>query len=243
MNHETSPALELVNASVRYGNITALDDLSLTVHSGDQIAVIGPNGAGKSTLFDLITGIQKPTSGRADVYGTDPNGHICIGYVPQRSKIDWRFPVNVFDVVMMGRVGRIGLFRWPSQHDRAAVERALNDVGIMDLAKRQISELSGGQQQRVFLARALAQETQLLLLDEPFTGLDIPSQDSLLEILSQLQAQGMTMLVSTHDLNQAVEQFAHVLLLNRRIVSFGTPQDVLTPANLSTAYGRHLLFN
>ena len=207
------------------------------LYPGDQVAVVGPNGAGKSTLFDLITGIIKPTSGRADVYGSEPGAHICIGYVPQRNKIDWRFPVNVFDVVMMGRASQIGLMRWPKRADRVAVDAALERVGMHDFAKRQISELSGGQQQRVFLARALAQETHLLLLDEPLTGLDIPSQDQLLAVLRDLQDAGMTMLVATHDLNQAAQRFARVLLLNRRTVAYGSPEEVLTPENLATAYG------
>lgn len=242
MHHAThhppnTPTLALKNVSVRYGNIHALDDITLTLDPGDQVAVVGPNGAGKSTLFDLITGIIKPTSGRVDVHGSEPGGHICIGYVPQRNQIDWRFPVNVFDVVMMGRASQIGLMRWPKRVDRLAVCEALERVGMAEFAKRQISELSGGQQQRVFLARALAQETHLLLLDEPLTGLDIPSQDQLLTILRDLQNTGITMLVATHDLNQAAQRFAHVLLLNHRTVAYGSPQEVLTSENLAAAYG------
>ena len=237
---ETATALHLAQVSVRYGAVAALDEIELRVEQGDQIAVVGPNGAGKSTLFNVITGIVKPTSGRVDVYGSEPGGHICIGYVPQRSKIDWRFPVNVADAVMMGRVGRIGLFHWAGRKDREAVARALEAVEMSHLADRQIGELSGGQQQRVFIARALAQETQLLLLDEPLSGLDLPSQEAILAILDGLRKQGITLLVATHDLNQAAASFPLVLLLNRRIIRFGPPAEVLTPANLAAAYGGHL---
>lgn len=237
---QNEPALAIENATVRFGAIAALEDISLTLWPGDQIAVVGPNGAGKSTLFNLITGIVKPSSGTANVYGTEPDGHICIGYVPQRNQIDWRFPVNVFDVVLMGRAGRIGLMRWASAADRELVNAALETVGMAEFAKRQISELSGGQQQRVFLARALAQEAHLLLLDEPLTGLDIPGQEQLLAVMSDLQQTGITMLVATHDLNQVAKSFERVLLLNCCAVAYGSPAEVFTPANLDAAYGRHL---
>lgn len=241
MNHSGRiPALELQEVSVRYGTVLALEGVSLLVSKGDQIAVVGPNGAGKSTLFNLIIGMADASSGCVKVYGSQPDGHICIGYVPQRNKIDWHFPVTVFDVVMMGRVGRIGLFRWAGRRDKHAVTSALESVGMANLAKRQIGELSGGQQQRVFLARALAQETHLLLLDEPLSGLDTPSQETLLSILDRLQEQGITMLVATHDLNRAVERFDKILLLNRRVIGFGDPREVLTTTNLATAYGSHL---
>ena len=141
---------------------------------------------------------------------------------------------------MMGRVGKIGLLRWPRPQDRAIVEAGLARVGMAAFAKRQIGELSGGQQQRVFLARALAQEAELLLLDEPLTGLDLPSQETILTLLAELRQQGVTVLVATHDLNQAAEQFAKVMLLNRRLVALGTPREVLTPALLSQAYGSQL---
>jgi ABC-type Mn2+/Zn2+ transport system ATPase subunit len=235
-----SPLLQLQNITVRYGETTALHGIDLQVNRGDQVAVVGPNGAGKSTLFNVITGIIKPTSGQVRIGGSGPGKHICIGYVPQRNRIDWRFPVTVADVVMMGRVGQIGLLRWPRRHDREVVGAALDQVGMAPFAKRQIGELSGGQQQRVFLARVLAQEAELLLMDEPLSGLDIPSQEAILQVLSRLRQQNITVLVATHDLNQAAEHFPGILLLNRRLVAYGPPSDVLTPERLMLAYGSQM---
>jgi ABC-type Mn2+/Zn2+ transport system ATPase subunit len=160
--------------------------------------------------------------------------------VPQRSRIDWRFPVNVADVVMMGRVGKAGMLRRLGRMDRQHVQDALAQVDMLPFAHRQIGELSGGQQQRVFLARALAQEAELLLLDEPLAGLDIPSQEAILRILSQMRAGGITLMIATHDLNQAAEQFDKVVLLNRRVVAYGPPAQVLTTENLTRAYGGQL---
>ncbi|MFZ4662833.1 MAG: zinc ABC transporter ATP-binding protein AztA [Caldilineaceae bacterium] len=236
----TKPCVQLRQVTVTYDGVTALDDVTLALTAGDQVAVVGPNGAGKSTLFNVIAGTLKPTQGMVNIYGSGPQGHICVGYVPQRNRIDWRFPVTVSDVVMMGRVGQIGLLRWPRRQDRRLVEGALARVGMSALANRQIGELSGGQQQRVFLARALAQEAELLLLDEPLTGLDLPSQEAILGLLAELRQQGVTVLVATHDLNQAAEHFAKVMLLNRRLIALGAPREVLTPRLLSQAYGSQL---
>ena len=236
----TLPSIQLRQVTAVYEGVTALEQVSFALAQGDQVAVVGPNGAGKSTLFNIIAGTLKPTQGTVTIYGSGPQGHICVGYVPQRNRIDWRFPVTVYDVVMMGRVSKIGLLRWPRPQDRAIVLEALARVGMSAFAKRQIGELSGGQQQRVFLARALAQEAELLLLDEPLTGLDLPRQETILALSAQLRLQGVTVLIATHDLNQAAEQFAKVMLLNRRLVALGTPRDVLTPALLSQAYGSQL---
>jgi manganese/iron transport system ATP-binding protein len=235
-----APTLELTDVTVRYDGAVALEQIRLRIERGDQVAVVGPNGAGKSTLFNVITGILRPAEGSVRVYGSGPRGHICVGYVPQRNRIDWRFPVSVREVVMMGRVGRIGLLRRPSRSDWAAVEAALAQVDMAAFAKRQIGELSGGQQQRVFLARALAQEAELLLLDEPLSGLDTPSQEAILTILTDLRRSGITLLVATHDLNQAAAQFSRMLLLNRRVIAYGTPDAVLTTENLRRAYGDQL---
>ncbi len=235
-----APSLELEHVSVAYDGIPALEDVSFTVHQGDQVAVVGPNGAGKSTLFNVIAGIVKPQRGSVRVYGSGPRGHICVGYVPQRNRIDLRFPVSVSDVVMMGRIGKIGLGRWPARRDRRIAQAALEQVEMLPFARRQIGELSGGQQQRVFLARALAQEAELLLLDEPLGGLDIPSQEAFLRILDRLRGQGITLLVATHDLNQAGERFPLILLLNRRLVALGKADEVLTAPILSQAYGNQM---
>lgn len=235
-----APVVAFDHVTVRYEGRAALDDVSFQIFRGERIAVVGPNGAGKSTLLKVIAGILAPSSGKADVYGYGAGGHICIGYVPQRSQVDWSFPVTVGDVVMMGRSARLGLFRHPRRGDWERVHLSLALVGMADLAKRQIGELSGGQQQRVFIARALAQEAELLLMDEPLTGLDIPSQDAIFEILDSLRANGMTVLVSTHDLQLARERFDRLMLLKRKVVGFGRPDEVLAPANLRTAYGTHL---
>jgi ABC-type Mn2+/Zn2+ transport system ATPase subunit len=239
--HDTSaPALELEGVRVRYDGTSALENVSMRVQRGDQVAVVGPNGAGKSTLFNVITGILKPQQGSVRISGSGPNGHICVGYVPQRNRIDWRFPVNVSDVVMMGRVSKVGMMRRPGNDDHQRVRDALAQVEMLSFANRQIGELSGGQQQRVFLARALAQEAELLLLDEPLAGLDIPSQEAILRILAEMRASGITLLIATHDLNQAAEQFDQMLLLNRRVIAFGPPAQVLTTDNLARAYGGQL---
>jgi ABC-type Mn2+/Zn2+ transport system ATPase subunit len=246
-----TPTLALQDVSVIYaggsnglttgrGEQYALQDVSCQVRAGERIAVVGPNGAGKSTLFKLIVGTVKPSRGVVDVYGNEPGGHICIAYVPQRSHIDWSFPVTVEDVVMMGRVGQIGLFRWPRRQDWQVVRASLARVGASHLAQKQIGELSGGQQQRVFIARALAQEAELLLLDEPLTGLDIPSQEAIFEVLDSLRPDRVTVMVATHDLNLAAERFDRVMLLNQRIVAFDMPTAALKPQNLLQAYGGHL---
>jgi manganese/iron transport system ATP-binding protein len=240
LHDPNAPAVELQGVSVRYAGAPALDDVSLHIHRGEQIAVVGPNGAGKSTLFNVITGILKPQQGNVRIAGSGPNQHICVGYVPQRSRIDWRFPVNVTDVVMMGRVGKVGMLRRPGRADRRRVEEALAQVDMLPFARRQIGELSGGQQQRVFLARALAQEAELLLLDEPLAGLDMPSQEAILRILTQMRASGLTLLVATHDLNQAAELFDQMILLNRRVIAYGPPQVVMTADNLARAFGGQL---
>lgn len=199
--------------------------------------MVGPNGAGKSTLFKIIAGVLRPTEGEVRVYGTHPRGHVCIGYVPQRSQVDWRFPVSVEDVVMMGRVAKLGLLGWPKKKDWNTVHSALDTVEMKPLASRPIEELSGGQQQRMFIARALAQEAELMLMDEPLSGLDAPSQEGLLALLDALQKKGVTIMVATHDLEQAARTFDRILLLNRRVIGFGKSTDILQPEKLLEAYG------
>lgn len=235
-----TPILQIEDLTVNYEGLPALENVSLKVDTGERLAVIGPNGAGKSTLFKVIAGVLPATSGEVKVAGYGPGGHICIAYLPQRSHVDWNFPVNAKDVVMMGRIGRLGLFRWPKRSDWEYVYRCLEVVNMADLAHRQINELSGGQQQRMFIARALAQEAELMLMDEPFTGLDVGSQEDILSILSGLKERAVTVLASTHDLNLAGEHFDRVLLLNRRLLGFGKPEQVFTPERLMQAYAGHL---
>lgn len=234
--------LSVRNLTVRYpgSQQPALEDVSFELDAGERIAVVGPNGAGKSTLFKVIAGVLERTEGEVTVFGHGPDEHICIAYVPQRSHVDWSFPVNVSDVVMMGRVGKLGLFSRPGAEDRDFVRQCLKTVRMEHLATRQISELSGGQQQRMFIARALAQEAELMLMDEPLTGLDLPSQDVIYSVLDELQTRGVTVMVATHDLQEAAERYDRVMLLNHRMLGFGQPADVLSADHLSSAYGGHL---
>ncbi len=241
LSHQTDqPILDVRHLSVRYGDHLALEDVTFHLHKGERVAVVGPNGAGKSTLFKVIVGVIRPTAGEVRIYGSQPSGHVCIGYVPQRSQVEWRFPVTVEDVVMMGRIAQIGFFRQPRKEDWKRVHQALETVGLLDLARRPIEALSGGQQQRMFIARALAQEAELLLMDEPLNGLDLPSQESILSLLEVLRAQQVTVMIATHDLDQAARFFDRIMLLNRRLIGFGEAKEVLRPERLKRAYGGKL---
>lgn len=232
-----APAIWMEAINLGYNGTPSLQDIHFSLEAGSLSALVGPNGAGKTTLFKVIAGILKPDSGVVQVFGHKPGGHVCIAYVPQRSQVDWSFPVSVTEVVMMGRIRKIGLFRWPGRKDWAFVQQALARVGMGELGDRQIGELSGGQQQRVFLAQALAQEAEVILLDEPFSGLDLPSQEAILNTLDELKKTGVAMLVATHDLNLATERFDQVLLINRRIIAHGPPEQVFVRAHLLEAYG------
>jgi manganese/iron transport system ATP-binding protein len=234
-----APILEVHKLTVRYDGHFALEDITFHLHAGERVAVVGPNGAGKSTLFKVVAGVLPPTTGEVKISGYGPRGHICIAYVPQRSQVDWRFPASVADVVMMGRIGQIGFFRWPRRKDWDIVHAALDAVDMDSHANRQIGELSGGQQQRTFLARALAQEAELVLMDEPLNGLDTPSQEAILSLLDELRRQKITVMVATHDLGQAASHFDRIMLLNRRLIRFGPPPEVLTSENLLQAYSGH----
>jgi manganese/iron transport system ATP-binding protein len=242
--HVEEPArLQLEHVSVSFGGRLVLEDISCQVEHGDQVAIVGPNGAGKSTLFKALVGLVSLHSGQILIHGY-PLGHHrdCVAYLPQREEVDWRFPVTVRDVVMMGRFRRMGWLRSPRPVDREAVELAMAQLDIASLANRPIGELSGGQQQRAFLARALAQEPHLLLLDEPFTGVDSPTQEATLALLDGLRGRGVTVLVSTHDLSLAADRFSQVLLLNRRLVAFGPPAEVFQASFIRQAFGGQLLF-
>lgn len=217
----------------------ALQDVTFTVAEGEHVAVVGPNGAGKSTLFKVIVGTVRPDRGEVRIYGHAPEKHLCVAYIPQRNQLDWKFPVTVEDVVMMGRVRQVGLFRRPGKADWESVHRSLGKLRLEPLARRQIGELSGGQQQRVFIARALAQEADLLLLDEPFSGLDAPSHEATLETLDSLRGEPVTVMLATHDLDLAAERFDRIMLLNRRLIAIGPPATALAAENLLAAYGAH----
>jgi len=237
-----APLLALDNVTVRYGTETVLENISFDLSPGQGIAVVGPNGAGKTTLFQVIAGIQDPASGVVRISGHEPGGHTCIAYVPQRSQVDWSFPATVADVVMMGRINKMGPFLWPQADDWEIVRRSLKFVNLIDYSQRQISELSGGEQQRMFIARALAQEAELMLLDEPLNGLDVPAQESILVILEDLQKREVTFMISMHDLRLAAEQFSQVLLLNKDLMGLGSPEEVFTRDLLRKAYQGHLHF-
>ncbi len=225
-----------------YDGEAALESISLELGTGLLVGVAGPNGSGKSTLLKTILGLVRPWRGRIELFGKDINGsRNRVGYAPQSEVVDWDFPVTVRDVVMMGRYGRLGLLRRPRASDRDAVDSALAEVRLDALAGRQISELSGGQQRRMLIARALAQEADLLLLDEPMVGLDATNQHELLELFERLRSRGKTLLVATHDLSCVAACFDLTLLLNKKLVAFGPPGEIFTPELLNEAYAEHML--
>ena len=234
--------LEVDHIYVGYDSKNVLEDLTFQVPHGKRVAVVGPNGAGKSTLFKALVGLIPLRSGDIRIHGL-PLGHHqhCVSYVPQKEEVDWRFPLSVFDVVMLGRFGHHGWLGRPSQLDNDIVFHCLELLGISDLAKNSIRELSGGQQQRIFLARALAQEPHILLMDEPFSGVDTPTQETTLSLLEQLKSQNVTVLVSTHDLNMAAQKFEETMLLNHRIIAYGPASEVFTHDHISQAFGSQFL--
>lgn len=230
--------LELNHVTVAFNGRIVLSDVTLQVPHGARVAVVGPNGAGKSTLFKALVGLLPLQAGSVLIHGMPLGTHQdCVAYVPQRDEVDWRFPVTVTDVVMMGRYRRIGWFKRPSRQDRAIVAHSLQQMAIGDLAERPIGELSGGQQRRVFLARALAQEPHILLMDEPFNGVDAATQETTMGLLDRLRTEQVTVLLSTHDLNLAAKCFDQVVLLNQRLVGCGPADQVLTAETISDTFG------
>jgi manganese/iron transport system ATP-binding protein len=232
----------LSDVSAGYGDRTALEHVTVAVEPGSLLAVVGPNGAGKSTLLKLMAGLLQPWSGRIEILG-QPSGREArrVAYVPQAELVDWAFPVTVEDVVMMGRFPRLGPIRRPGTDDRRAVREALGMVGMDGHLRTQIGRLSGGQRRRVFLARALAAEPDLFLLDEPVTGIDPGTQELLMDILEAQAARGKTVVATTHDLACAAQRFQQVLAVNRTVVAYGPSDIVLDTDVLAAAYGGHLL--
>ncbi|MFL3657016.1 MAG: metal ABC transporter ATP-binding protein [Opitutales bacterium] len=241
ISSKSAAPLEVHDLTVAYTKRPVLYGIDLEIPKGSIVGVVGPNGAGKSTLIRAIMGLLPVSSGWIKVFGK-PFKHAVtrVGYVPQRESVDWDFPVNALDVVLMGRYGRLGPFKRPSKADKEIAMNCLEKVKMDSYAKRQISNLSGGQQQRVFLARALAQESDLYLMDEPFVGVDATTESAIIEILRELQAQGKTLIVVHHDLTTAPEYFDRILLLNMRVVAYGKTEDVFTFENLQNAYGGRL---
>ena len=235
------PAVELARVAAGYRQRLALEEVSLSIPRGSAVAIVGPNGSGKSTLLKVLLGLLDPWSGTVVVLGRPPkDARRRIGYVPQTDVGDWRFPATVGEVVMMGRYRRLGLFRRPGAADRAAVRAALERVGMADRSDDQVGELSGGQRQRVFLARALVQEPELLLLDEPLAGVDALTEHDIYGLLGDLRERGVTILFTTHNLASVADYFDLALFLNRRLVAFGPPARVFTEENLRAAYGERM---
>jgi manganese/zinc/iron transport system ATP- binding protein len=238
---ENPPPLELHDLTVAYHKKPVLYGIDMAVPKSSLVGIIGPNGAGKSTLIKAIMGLLPASAGWVKVFG-EPYKKNChrVGYVPQRESVDWDFPVNVMDVVLMGRYGHLRMGQRPTKHDKEIAIESLKKVKMLPFAKRQIGNLSGGQQQRVFLARALAQESDLYLMDEPFVGVDAATEAAIIEILRELVSRRKTLLVVHHDLATAKEYFDSLLLLNMRLVAFGPTEEVFTPEILQTTYGGRL---
>jgi len=235
-----SSVIAVAGLTVRYGEVVALDRVDLDLPPGRVSALLGMNGSGKSTLLKAIVGLVRPTSGTVLVDGEPPARARRLGklaYVPQSEDVDWRFPVSVRDVVMMGRYALQGPTRRPRPVDRDSVADALDRVELADLADRQIGRLSGGQRKRAFVARGIAQDARILLLDEPFAGVDKRSEATLTRLLRELAAEGRTVLVSTHDLAAVATLADDAILLQRRVLAHASPDEVLSPENLARAFG------
>ena len=238
---ENPVPLEIHDLTVAYHKRPVLWGVDVEVPAGQLVGVIGPNGAGKSTLIKAAMGLLPVSSGWVKVFGQPVNDNLRrVGYVPQRESVDWDFPVSVMDVVLMGRYGHLGLFKRPRKEDREVARECLEKVKMLPYADRQISNLSGGQQQRVFLARALAQESDLYFMDEPFAGVDAATEAAIVTILQELKDQGKTLLVVHHDLPTAKTYFDSLLLLNMRVVAFGPTEEVFNYDLLQSTYGGRL---
>lgn len=237
-----TPAISIRNLTVSYGTKPVLVNVSVDIPRGTVVGIIGPNGAGKSTLIKSLMGFVGRDFGVIKIFDqVVEHARGRVAYVPQRGQIDWEFPVTVWDVVLMGRYGYVPWWRSLSAQDRAIARRSLRDMGMEEYASRQIGQLSGGQQQRVFMARALAQESDILLLDEPFAGVDASTEQSIAGLLSEVRSQGKTVLVVHHDLETAAAFFDQILLLNRRLFAYGPPGRVLQADLLSDVYGGKIL--
>ena len=238
----TSLAVRLAAVTAGYDGRAAIENVSFEVGAGSLIAILGPNGGGKSTALKVIAGLLRPWSGAVEVLGAPPGREAHkVAYVPQAELVDWTFPVTVWDVVMMGRYPGLGPFRRPGAADREAVHEALHLVGMADRAQTQIGSLSGGQRRRAFLARALAADPSLYLLDEPVTGVDITTQEDLMHVLEAEAVRGKTIVATTHDLAAAAHHFDRLIAINRRVVAMGTAAEVLASDVLSLIYGPHLV--
>lgn len=231
-------ALQINNLSVNYERTPALWDINVEVPQGKLVAIVGPNGAGKSTLIKAALGLIKPLSGSVSFFGLPlKKVRKRISYVPQRESVDWDFPITVFELVLMGRYGKLGLICRPTKSDKEIAWACLEAVGLKEFGSRQISQLSGGQQQRVFIARSLCQEADLYLMDEAFAGIDAASSEIVMELLTKLKNEGKTVFVVHHDLETVAKTYDWALLLNMHVVACGAVQDVFLPEIIKRAYG------
>lgn len=249
MNEKNNFAIEIKNVLVTYQEHQALRDTSISIPYKTFSGIIGMNGAGKSTLFKVIMGLVNPDEGSVLICGKDPRVAQKLGlvaYVPQNELVDWDFPVSVYEVVMMGRYGSQNMFRTPTEKDKQMVESALKKVGMFEYKDRQIGELSGGQKKRVFVARALAHGAEILLLDEPFAGVDAKSERSLTQLLLTLQAEGKTIILSTHELTSLSEYCDHIALVKKTVIAYGPTKEVFTRELVEATYDgamHHIKFN
>ncbi|MCP4542686.1 MAG: metal ABC transporter ATP-binding protein [Chloroflexi bacterium] len=240
---ETLKAIEVTDLTVAYQEKPVLWDVDLDVPPGVLMAIVGPNGAGKTTLIKSILGLIKPAAGRVLIHGRPySEQRQLVGYVPQRGSVDWDFPTSVLDVVMMGRYGTLGWIRRPGRREQSQATEALDKVGMLEFADRQISQLSGGQQQRVFLARALVQDAQVYFMDEPFQGVDATTERAIVVLLQDLRAAGKTVICVHHDLQTVTDYFDWVTLLNVRRIASGPVADVFNEHTLRLAYGGRVAF-
>ena len=223
-------AIEIKNLTVAYGENIALENVNLDIEVGSLMALVGPNGAGKSTLIKTILKFLKQITGKIKINGKN------LAYVPQRNSVDWDFPTTLFDVVEMGCYGRVGLFKRVNKEEKVKVLKAIEQVGMLDFKDRQISELSGGQQQRTFIARALVQEADIYLMDEPFQGVDSTTEKSIVDILKKLKSEGKTLLVVHHDLQTVPTYFESVTFINKTVIASGKVKEVFTQENIDKTY-------
>ncbi|MBR0574450.1 MULTISPECIES: metal ABC transporter ATP-binding protein [Pasteurellaceae] len=238
------PSICAKDVTVRYNNgHTAIYDVSFQLEGGTTCALVGTNGSGKSTLFKSIMGLVNPQKGQIKLCGLPINQALkqnLIAYVPQTEEIDWQFPISVYDVVLQGRYGYMNFLRIPSKEDKRIVQQAMERLGIEHLAQRQIGELSGGQKKRVFLSRALAQQSRIILLDEPFTGVDINTENTIMQLLSELREEGALILVSTHNLESVPYYCDHTIMIDRTVIAVGDIKTTFVEENIKKAFGGSL---
>jgi len=239
MSHGKSSAIEIQQLSVNYDKTSVLWDVHCKIPEGKLVGIVGPNGAGKSTFLKSLLGMTRPLSGRIEFFG-QPYKKIRhkVAYVPQRSSVDWDFPITAYEVVLMGRYGKLGMLKWPKAADKEAARHALDIVGMLAFADRQISQLSGGQQQRLFIARALLQDADIYLMDEPFAGVDMATEKAIIALMDTLKTQGKTLLVVHHDLTTVDSYFDWVIMLNTCLIVCGPVSEVFNTDSIMRTYGR-----